>query len=145
MWYRVAKKLNIFGLPISGNLPISQYAEDDKGTVVEQTPLETPEVQEPEIEDPSPENEFTPEDLDDKVEQMTEDPTSGLQLPPLHDNCRCRIKTLPFLSQPGLSDGRRVWEKSEICCGACEVSAKAFNEAEVQRLLNKGIDVNRVS
>ena len=84
-------------------------------------------------------------DLEQKVEQMTEDPTAGLQLPPLHNNCRCRVKTLPFLSQPGLKDGRRVWERSEECCGACELSAKAFNEAEVQRLLNKGIDVNRVS
>lgn len=145
MWYRQSKKLNIFGLAISGDLPVSQFAENDEGTVVEQTPLQEPEIQEPELEDPTPEDEFTPQDLEQKVEEMTEDPTAGLQLPPLHNNCRCRIKTLPFLSQPGLNDGRRVWERSEECCGVCEISAKAFNEAEVQRLLNKGIDVNRVS
>ncbi len=145
MWYRLSKKLNIFRLPISGDLPVSQFAENAEGTVVEQTPLQEPEIQEPELEDPTPEDEFTPQDLEQKVEEMTEDPTAGLQLPPLHNNCRCRIKTLPFLSQPGINDGRRVWERSEECCGVCEISAKAFNEAEVQRLLNKGIDVNRVS
>jgi hypothetical protein len=145
MWYRQAKKFNIFGLPISGDLQISQFSGEDEEIITDETPLEIPEIQEPELEDPTPEDEFTPQDLEQKVEQMTEDPTAGLQLPPLHNNCRCRVKTLPFLSQPGLKDGRRVWERSEECCGACELSAKAFNEAEVQRLLNKGIDVNRVS
>ena len=96
MWYRQAKKFNIFGLPISGDLQISQFAAEDEETITDETPLQTPEIQEPELEDPTPEDEFTPQDLEQKVEQMTEDPTAGLQLPPLHNNCRCRIKTLPF-------------------------------------------------
>lgn len=136
MWYRKAKKYNIFGLPISNERSVSLFAEDEEEEdIVEEKPFE-----EPEIEDPTPEDEFTPEDLQEKVEQITVDPTVGIKLPPLHNNCHCVIETLPILSIPGVRDGRRVWRRSENCCPVCERSAIAFNEAEIQRLRNKGIN-----
>jgi hypothetical protein len=136
MWYREAIKYNIFGLPISGDVPVSQFAGDEEEAVIEEKPLE-----EPEIEDPTPEDELTPDDLQDNIQKIEQDPTVGIKLPPLHNNCRCIIKTLPILSQPGLQDGRRVWERSETCCDVCERTAYMFNQAEIQRLRNKGIDL----
>ena len=138
MWYRNAIKYNIFGLPISGNAPVNLYAGEDEEISLEEKPLE----EEIEIEDPSPEDDFTPEDLQQKVEQITIDPTAGIKLPPLHNNCHCVIETLPVLTVPGVKDGRRVWRRSENCCPVCERSAIAFNEAETQRLRNKGINFN---
>jgi hypothetical protein len=137
MWYREAIKYNIYGLPIAGDPLVSEFAGEDEEADVEVKPLE-----EPENEDPSPEDDFTPEDLEQKVEQITNDPTAGLRLPPLHNNCRCQVKTLPVLSQPGIRDGRRVWERSEFCCEICRLSAEAFNAAEIQRLRNKGINLD---
>ena len=54
------------------------------------------------------------------------------------------LKTLPILSVPGVRDGRRVWRRSEDCCEKCEASANEFNNAEVQRLMLKGIDINAI-
>jgi hypothetical protein len=34
-----------------------------------------------------------------------------------------------------------VWERSETCCDVCERTAYMFNQAEIQRLRNKGIDL----
>ena len=82
--------------------------------------------------------------LQEQVEKIDSDPTVLLALPPLHDNCRCEVSTLPILSVPGIKDGRRIWRKSEDCCPVCESSALEFNNAEVQRLLLKGIDVNSI-
>ena len=45
---------------------------------------------------------------------------------------------------PGVKDGKRVWQKSDNCCPKCHETAMRFNEAEIQRLLNKGINVNRI-
>jgi len=137
MWYRLAIKYNLFGLPISGDRPVSLFAGDDEDIEVEETPL-----QEPEVEDPTPEDIFTPEDLEQKVEQITIDPTAGIKLPPLHNNCHCVIETLPILSAPNIQDGRRIWRRSENCCPVCERSAIAFNIAEVERLRNKGINLD---
>ncbi len=137
MWYRLAIKYNLFGLPISGDRPVSLFAGDDEDIEVEEAPL-----QEPEVEDPTPEDIFTPEDLEQKVEQITIDPTAGIKLPPLHNNCHCVIETLPILSAPNIQDGRRIWRRSENCCPVCERSAIAFNIAEVERLRNKGIDLD---
>ncbi len=137
MWYRLAIKYNLFGLPISGDRPVSLFAGDDEDIEVEEAPL-----QEPEVEDPTPEDIFTPEDLEQKVEQITIDPTAGIKLPPLHNNCHCVIETLPILSAPNIQDGRRIWRRSENCCPVCERSAIAFNIAEVERLRNKGINLD---
>lgn len=138
MWYKEAIKYNVFGLPISSDPKVKLFAEDDEEQILEEKPLE----EEVEIEDPTPENEFTPEDLQDNIQKMDEDPTFGIKLPPLHDNCRCIIETLPILSIPGIRDGRRIWNRSENCCPICEKSAMAFNIAEIQRLRNKGINLD---
>jgi hypothetical protein len=159
MWYRQAKKFNIFGLPISGDKKFKYFAEEDLDEQsVEETPLEQPDLEdestedleeivnpvEIEVEDQTPENEFSPEDLEENIEKIDSDPTVLLALPPLHDNCRCEVKTLPILSVPGVRDGRRVWRRSEDCCEKCEASANEFNDAEVQRLMLKGIDINAI-
>ena len=141
MWYRNAIKYNIFGLPISSDAPVNLYAGEDEEITVEEKPLE----EEIEIEDPTPEDDFTPEDLQDNIQKMDEDPTFGIKLPPLHNNCRCMIETLPILTTPGIQDGRRIWKRSERCCPVCERSANMFNQAEVQRLMNKGINVNPIA
>ncbi len=155
MWYRQAKKFNIFGLPISGDKKFKYFAEEDsEEQSAEETPFEQPDLteEEPEIvnpvevevEDQSPEDDFTPDDLQENIEKIDNDPTVLLALPPLHDNCRCQVHTLPILSSPGIRDGRRVWRKSEDCCEKCEASAIEFNQAEVDRLLRKGIDINAI-
>lgn len=154
MWYREAKKFNMFGLPISGDKKFKLFAEEDEDeSTAEETPLEISSQQpedienlsEPEIEDETPEDVFTPEDLQNNIQKIESDPTALIQLPPLHDRCHCYIETRPILSIPGIQDGKRVWLKSENCCSKCEQTAQQFNAAEVQRLLNKGIDVNRIS
>ena len=155
MWYRQAKKFNIFGLPISGDKKFKYFAEEDsEEQSAEETPFEQPDLVEEEseivnpveveVEDQSPEDDFTPDDLQENIEKIDNDPTVLLALPPLHDNCRCEVHTLPILSTPGIRDGRRVWRKSEDCCEKCEASAIEFNQAEVNRLLLKGIDINAI-
>jgi len=164
MWYRLAKKYNMFGLPISGDKKFSLFTDDDiDESQAAETPLELPEEELPEerdeqmgdqsgppnsleikVDDPSGDDNFTPEDLQDNVQKIENDPTALIQLPPLHDRCHCVIETLPILSTPGVKDGKRVWQKSDNCCPKCYETALGFNKAEVQRLLNKGIDVNRI-
>ena len=47
MWYRQAKKYNIFGLPISGDKKFKFFAEEDsEDTDIQETPLEQEEVTE---------------------------------------------------------------------------------------------------
>lgn len=150
MWYRIAQqKFNLFGLPISGNFkPVKEFADseeldsdEDEVENVENLPKE----EEITINDNTPENEITPDDIEANIEKMDQDPTINMKLPPLHDNCHCYIETLPILSQTNINDGRRVWKRSEQCCPVCEQSAVAFNQAEITRLLNSGIDVNTIS
>lgn len=164
MWYREAKKYNMFGLPIYGDLKFNLFADEDADeTQTEETPLEIPENLLPEeqdeqlgdkegapnpleitIDDPSGDDNFTPEDLQENIETIEIDPTALIQLPPLHNRCHCIIETMPILSVPGIKDGKRVWQKSENCCPKCNETAIRFNEAEVQRLLNKGINLNAI-
>ena len=164
MWYKFAKKYNMFGLPISGDRKFNLFADEDVDeSQTQETPLELPEEELPEerdeqlgdesgppnpleisVEDPSGDNNFTPEDLQQNVEKIENDPTALIQLPPLHDRCHCVIETLPILSIPGIKDGKRVWQKSDNCCPKCHETALRFNEAEVQRLLNKGINLNAI-
>lgn len=158
MWYRQAKKFNIFGLPISGDAKFKYFAEEEsEEQEVEETPFQQPDSEEEDnieqeivnpvevkVQDQTPQDEFTPEDLQENIEKIDNDPTVMLALPPLHDNCRCKVSTLPILSVPGVRDGRRVWRKSEDCCEKCEASAIEFNQAEINRLLLKGIDINAI-
>lgn len=165
MWYKFAKKYNMFGLPISGDLKFNLFADEDldESTATE-TPLEIPDTDLPEerddqledqegppnpleitIDDPSGDDNFSSEDLQDNIQKIESDPTALIQLPPLHNRCHCVIETFPILSVPGVKDGKRVWQKSDNCCEKCRETAIKFNEAEIQRLLNKGIDLNRIS
>jgi hypothetical protein len=159
MWYKFAKKYNMFGLPISGDRKFNLFADEDiDETQTEETPLELPEERDGQlgdksgspnpleisIEDPSGDDNFTPDDLEQNIQKIENDPTALIQLPPLHDRCHCVIETLPILSAPGVKDGKRVWKKSDNCCPKCHETAIRFNEAEVQRLLNKGINLNAI-
>lgn len=144
MWYKVAQKYNMFGLPLTSKPKVKQFAEevDENGDDIEN--IELP-IEENPIEDITPEDEITPEDVDANVAKIDNDPTAMMKLPPLHDNCHCYIETMPILSETNVNDGRRIWQKAENCCPVCEISARAFNQAEVQRLLNLGINVNSIS
>lgn len=144
MWYKVAQKYNMFGLPLTSKPKVKQFAEevDENGDDIEN--IELP-IEENPIEDITPEDEITPEDVDANVAKIDNDPTAMMKLPPLHDNCHCYIETMPILSETNVNDGRRIWQKAENCCPVCEMSARAFNQAEVQRLLNLGINVNSIS
>lgn len=158
MWYKFAQqKFNVFGLPITGKSKIQQFTTDEDEIVV--SPItededfsvdDTDETFPPEeelvsIDDPTPQDEFTPQDLQTNIEILEEDPTYNFALPPTHERCRCQVRTMPILSSPGINDGRRIWEVAENCCNTCAITADEFNRAEVQRLLNKGIDVNIIS
>ena len=149
MWYKFAQqKFNIYGLPISGDYrQIKEFAGENELDDLDNDGIEDIELEEPEnpIEDPTIQDEVTPEDIAANIEALETDPTANLKLPPLHSNCHCYIETLPILSQTGAQDGRRVWKKAENCCPVCEMSAKAFNDAELQRLSNFGIDVNTIT
>lgn len=144
MWYKVAQKYNMFGLPLTSKPKVKQFAEevDENGDDIEN--IELP-IEENPIEDITPEDEITPEDVDANVAKIDNDPTAMMKLPPLHDNCHCYIETMPILSETNVNDGRRIWQKAENCCPVCEISARAFNQAEVQRLSNLGINVNSIS
>lgn len=144
MWYKVAQKYNMFGLPLTSKPKVKQFAEevDENGDDIEN--IELP-IEENPIEDITPEDEITAEDVDANVAKIDNDPTAMMKLPPLHDNCHCYIETMPILSETNVNDGRRIWQKAENCCPVCEMSARAFNQAEVQRLLNLGINVNSIS
>lgn len=144
MWYKVAQKYNMFGLPLTSKPKVKQFAEevDENGDDIENIKLP---IEENPIEDIIPEDEITPEDVDANVAKIDNDPTAMMKLPPLHDNCHCYIETMPILSETNVNDGRRIWQKAENCCPVCEISARAFNQAEVQRLSNLGINVNSIS
>ena len=174
MWYKLAKqKVNTFGQPISGKSKVKLFTDeeipeteqpaeeqpddseeietDENGVVI--PPIKPLPEEEVTIDDPSNDDVFTPEDLQKNITKLEEDPTIGIKLPKsengegedLHPNCHCRIVTLPILSKIGVQEGRRVWKHSENCCDQCRMTAQQFNQAEIQRLLNKGIDVNGIA
>lgn len=175
MWYKIAQKVNSFGLPISsGPLKTKQFQseevdvdeeiqpENDETQVDEngvEIPVIDPEPDDVTVDIPTPEDGFTPQDLQQKVIELEADPTKDLKLPPLHKepqdpNCYCRIESRPILSQPGVQDARRVWIVNHFNnetgrpinnCPVCLASADNFNRAEEQRLRNKGIDVNPIA
>lgn len=147
MWYKFAKKYNQFGLPISGDTFVKQFAGEENIPTDENDVeiIKTVESEEEIVDDPTPQNEITPEDVETNIQILESDPTANIKLPPLHNNCHCYIETLPILTQLNVNDGRRVWQKAENCCPICEQSAKTFNQAEITRLLNSGIDVNMIT
>jgi hypothetical protein len=174
MWYKLAKKYNSFGLPISdykynvkqfqaGNPEIEDESlTEEPDTNVDENGVEIPEITpkpgEITIDDPTPEDGFSPADLQAKIQELEVDPTAHIKLPPLHENpdphCYCKIESRPILSQPGVNDARRVWIVNHFNketgrpinnCPKCTASAQQFNELEAQRLRNKGIDVNPIA
>jgi hypothetical protein len=167
MWYRQSKKYNIFGLPISGDMKFKYFAEEDsEDESVEETPFEIPEeetetITEPDIpeeittDDPTPDDNFSPEDLQSNIKLLEVDPTANIELPPLHSDpdphCYCKIESRPILSQPGANDALRVWVVNHFNnetgrpinnCPKCTASAEDFNKKEIQRLRNKGINID---
>lgn len=141
-------------VPQEENIPEEDTAEeqvDENGIVI--PPIDPMPEEEVTIDDPTNDGEFSPQDLQTNIKAMEEDPTLGIKLPKsengegedLHPNCHCRIITLPILSKIGVNEGRRVWKHSENCCDKCRMTAQQFNQAEIQRLLNKGIDVNGIA
>jgi hypothetical protein len=151
MWYKEAyKQFNIYGLPVAEFADEQTEVDED----LEVEPNNAPEIT---IDDPTPEDEFTPEDLQQNIQTLEQDPTVNLKLPPLHNledpGCYCKIENRPLLSYPGVRDALRVWvvnhfrdDGSRINnCLICIESAKDFNEKEIIRLRNKGIDVNPIA
>jgi hypothetical protein len=149
MWYREAyKQFNIYGLPVAEFADEQTEVDED----LEVEPNNAPEIT---IDDPTPEDEFTPEDLQQNIQTLEQDPTANLKLPPLHNledpGCYCKIENRPLLSYPGVQDALRVWVVNHFNndtgrpinnCPKCTESAKAFNVAEKIRLQNKGININ---
>lgn len=41
-------------------------------------------------------------------------------LPPIHENCRCYIETMPA--------GNKIWQFSDNCCDQCRTLAVEFNK-----------------
>jgi hypothetical protein len=134
-----------------------QLEPESDDTQVDENGVEIPVIQ-PNPGDVSVDSTITPEDLQQKVIELEADPTKDLKLPPLHKepedpNCYCRIESKPILSQPGINDARRVWIVNHFNnetgkpinnCPVCLASADNFNRAEVERLRNKGIDVDPI-
>ncbi len=174
MWYKAAKqKTNIFDLPISGEKKFKQYQLSDvpenadesdiePDVMVDEEGVEIPQIEpQPEevtVEIPTPEDGFTPQDLQEKVIELETDPTAHIKLPPLHEDpdphCYCRIESRPILSKPGVQDARRVWIVNHYNqetgrpinnCPKCLASAAEFNEKEAERLRIKGIDVDPIT
>lgn len=160
MWYRTAQKYNIYGLPVSGKPKTKQFADEESEIDVnvdlpQNTEDEIPDVQEPEItiDDPDGDGVLSPEDVRMNERMLEVDPTANIELPPLHDDphCYCRIESRPILSQPGVNDAVRVWIVNHYNnetgrainnCPKCLASAQDFNQKELQRLRNKGVNVD---
>jgi hypothetical protein len=162
MWYRAAQKVNIYGLPTSSGKPkVTTFAGEDEELDVNQdlpnnSDDQIPDVQPEEevtVDDPDGDGFFSPEDLQSNIRLLEVDPTANIELPPLHNepNCYCRIESRPILSQPGVNDARRVWIVNHYNnetgrpinnCPKCIASADDFNKKEVERLRNKGINVD---
>lgn len=140
MWYKIAVKYNLFGMPISSGPSIKEFSiDEDVDEDSEIIEIEKPdnEMQQDENTEQITPEEFTPEDLQQNVEKIEIDPTAFIKLPPLHENCRCVIETIPYLSDVGINDGRRIWKRAEECCPICLKTSLEFNSAETQRLINK--------
>ena len=164
MWYRAAQNYNIYGLPISSGKPKVKTFSDSDGELdinqdlpnnnQEQIPDIQPE-EEVTFDDPDGDGFFSPEDLQSNIKLLEVDPTANIELPPLHSdpdpNCYCRIESRPILSQPGANDALRVWVVNHFNnetgrpinnCPKCTASAEDFNRKEIQRLRNKGINID---
>lgn len=57
-----------------------------------------------------------------KQNQQSPQPPSQNQLPPIHENCRCYIETMP--------GGRQIWQFADNCCDVCKALANTFNRTQ---------------
>ena len=164
MWYRAAQNYNIYGLPISSGKPKVKTFSDSDGELDINQDLpnnnedQIPDIQPEEevtVDDPDGDGFFSPEDLQSNIKLLEVDPTANIELPPLHNDpdphCYCKIESRPILSQPGVNDALRVWVVNHFNnetgrpinnCPKCTASAEDFNRKEIQRLRNKGINID---
>jgi hypothetical protein len=125
--YKLATKFNLYGHPIS-KAPTRFFADESEEITTEELPNTIDETEE-----------IKPEEIEENEEAViTTEPPAGVQnevVPPkndpttqwpsnwiagtVHDRCRCVIKTMP--------GGRKIWEKSNVCCDECEYKARIFN------------------
>jgi hypothetical protein len=148
MWYKQAQ--------LFLNKKIKQFQLDPESPEVEEIPLdsteENPESPEtldipddvPVIVDNTPDDPFTPEDLQSNLEQIEMDPTVLDALPKFHDNCHCYLRRVPIYLDNRLVETKRIWEFNENACDDCIKTALKFNNDEVQRLVNLGINLNSI-
>lgn len=67
----------------------------------------------------------TPQQVQEPEEDFFEDTEDDdVQMPPIHENCRCYIETMP--------GGRKIWQFSENCCEECRVLAREFNRKQFE-------------
>jgi hypothetical protein len=164
MWYKAAQSYNIYGLPTSSGKPkVKTFSDSDSELDINQdlpnnAEDQIPDVQPEEevtVDDPDGDGFFSPEDLQSNIKLLEVDPTANIELPPLHSDpdphCYCTIESRPILSQPGANDARRVWIVNHYNnetgrpinnCPKCTASAEDFNQKELQRLRNKGINID---
>lgn len=137
MWYRHARKFNMYGQPI-GDSPkptrqfkTRRYQSSDEPIDVSAEPLET-DVEEPVVpEEPNPQPEPAVEEpaqvqpirdlplgVDGKI-AAPEQQIPNFPMPGQHEHCHCSIKTMP--------GGRRIWDFSENACDECKNNAQIFN------------------
>lgn len=144
MWYKTAQ--------LFLNKKIKQFQlEPEVGPEEEEIPLDTLtdnqiEIPEdvPEIVDQTPEDPFTPQDLQNNLQQIEKNPTILDALPQFHDNCHCYLRKLPIYIDNQLVETKRIWEFNENACDDCMKTALKFNNDEVQRLVNLGININSI-
>ena len=145
MWYKQAQ--------LFLNKKIKQFQLDPESSEVEEVPLdatdedqESPEIPEdvPAIVDKTPEDPFTPQDLQSNLQEIEMDPTVLDALPQFHDNCHCYLRRLPIYIDNKLVETKRIWEFNENACDDCIKTALKFNNDEIQRLVNLGIDLNSI-
>ena len=144
MWY---KKAQLFL-----NKKIKQFQTDPNlEPEVQEIPLESVEEEVPEIPedvpvivDKTPEDPFTPEDLQSNLQQIEKDPTVLDALPKFHDNCHCYLRKLPIYIDNKLIETKRIWEFDNNACDDCIKTALKFNGDEIQRLVNLGINLNSI-
>lgn len=174
MWYKYALKVNLFGLPVMERsiktekqkkrerqrkklLQKLQYEEnltpeEAIQEVEEQLPEIPEEIQENvpieesdiDVSDPTPETEFTPEDLQSNIQQIEYDPTSVIDFEKRHDNCRCYMEQFPIFNTGRIVEIKRVYRYNDTACDECKRTGDTFNQAEIERLVNKGIPRNLI-
>ena len=94
MWYRFSQ------IP---DIVLDQDGDLDTPNLVPEEPEEIPQPEQPQ----------QPQPLK---------PLPTQSVPPLHDNCHCKIETMP--------GGRQIWQFSEKCCNLCKQQAHKFNSTQ---------------